>query len=116
MPLAMVKVSKELDSTVRSDLHKACNDHFVTVLNKPEKYIMVIIEDKKDIFFAGSTDPAAYVEIKSIGTFTPDVTTKLSQKFCSTLQEQGIPPERVYIEFKDAQRHMWGYNSATFEK
>lgn len=114
MPLAMVKVSKELNTDIRAKLHKACNDHLAHVLNKPEKYIMIIIEDKEDIFFAGSFEPAAYLEIKSIGTFTPEQTTELSRRFCSSLKEQGIPPERVYIEFKDAQRYMWGYNSATF--
>lgn len=114
MPLAMVKVSKELDSNVRKKLHKACNDHLVRVLHKPEKYIMVIIEDKKDIFFAGTTEPAAYLEVKSIGIFTPEQTTELSRCFCSLLQEEGISPERIYIEFNDAQRFMWGYNSTTF--
>jgi phenylpyruvate tautomerase len=114
MPLAVVKISKELGSEVRQKLYKACNKHLTYVLNKPEKYIMVIIEDKQDIFFAGTTEPAAYLEIKSIGAFTPDQTTELSRMFCSSLKEIEIPPERVYIEFKDAQRHMWGYNSGTF--
>jgi phenylpyruvate tautomerase PptA (4-oxalocrotonate tautomerase family) len=114
MPLALVKVSKELDSDGRKRLHKVCNDHLVRVLNKPEKYIMVIIEDKEDIFFAGTTEPAAYLEVKSIGTFTAEQTTELSNSFCSSLKEEGIPPERVYIEFKDVQRFMWGYNSTTF--
>jgi hypothetical protein len=64
--------------------------------------------------FAGSNDPLAYLELKSIGLPT-DRTTEFSQTLCDTLSQQlQIPTDRIYIEFSDAERHLWGWNGATF--
>jgi len=30
------------------------------------------------------------------------------------MDETGIPVDRMYIEFSDAERSMWGWNASTF--
>ncbi|NET37460.1 MAG: hypothetical protein F6K19_36455, partial [Cyanothece sp. SIO1E1] len=38
-----------------------------------------------------------------------------SQEFCTKInQTLGVPPNRIYIEFADAQGGMWGWNGSTF--
>jgi len=83
-------------------------------LNKPVKYIMIAVEPPAAMYFAGDDGPAAFVEVKSIG-YPPESTPKLSGAICGLLQRQlGISPDRVYIEFSDSPRHMFGWNSDTF--
>jgi len=54
------------------------------------------------------------LELKSIA-LPQDKTTLLSEQLCSVIQAQlGTPFDRVYIEFSDAQRHMFGWNGKTF--
>jgi hypothetical protein len=93
---------------------KEMTELLVDQLSKPEKYIMIAVEPITDMYFGGSNEPAAFVELKSIG-FPPDGTPKLSEAICEFLQMKlGISPDRVYIEFSDAPRHMFGWNSDTF--
>lgn len=83
-------------------------------LGKPEGYVMVRLQHHPAMRFAGTTDPLAYCELKSIGL--PEAKTgELSGALCARLEEMlGIPPERVYIEFNDAPRKFWGWNGSTF--
>lgn len=42
-------------------------------------------------------------------------TQTMSQDFCAKVQAAlGVPPNRTYIEFNDAQGAMWGWNGTTF--
>ena len=83
-------------------------------LGKPESYVMVIVKDKQTLTFAGNDNPAAFVELKSLGLPESD-TAKFSSSLGSLINEQlGIEQDRIYIEFSNAERHMWGWNGATF--
>ncbi len=83
-------------------------------LGKPEGYVMVRLQHNPAMRFAGTTDPLAYCELKSIG-LPESRTGDLSRDLCAQLQQLlSIPPERVYIEFSDAPRRFWGWNGATF--
>jgi phenylpyruvate tautomerase PptA (4-oxalocrotonate tautomerase family) len=84
------------------------------MLGKPERYVMVRLEHNPHMLFAGSDAPLAYLELKSIGLpgeRTADYSRDLSELIGKQLQ---IPSDRVYIEFSDAARHLWGWNGATF--
>lgn len=83
-------------------------------LAKPESYIMLELNGNKDMMFAGDNEPLAYVECKSIG-LDEYATKELSDKICSLINDKlGVRPARIYIEFSNAQRHMWGFNKSTF--
>ena len=54
------------------------------------------------------------LELKSIG-LPQDRTTELSKALCKLVHDEfGVRPDRVYIEFADAPRTMWGWNGGTF--
>lgn len=85
------------------------------ILGKPEKYIMVFIDKNPDMIFGGISDPLIYIELKSIG-LPRNRTKEISSRLCDLLnQETGVAPDRIYIEFADAERAMWGWNGTTFE-
>jgi hypothetical protein len=45
----------------------------------------------------------------------PEQTKAMSQDFCHTIsQDLGVPGDRIYIEFADAERHLWGWKGTTF--
>jgi len=84
------------------------------VLGKPEKYIMVSLETNPEMVFGGSNDPLLYIELKSI-SLPRERTKEISSKLCEFLHtETGISINRMYIEFSDAERTMWGWNGTTF--
>lgn len=84
------------------------------LLGKPEAYVLVEAQHNPQMLFAGNDAPLAYLELKSIG-LPASATASLSAAMCTLMQEElGIREDRVYIEFADAPRHMWGWNGATF--
>ena len=84
------------------------------VLHKPEAYIMVILDEPKAIRFGGSDEPAIFVEVKSLG-LPGDSTSRLSSEICKVAEDfLSVPKDRVYIEFTDSPRSLWGWNGGTF--
>jgi phenylpyruvate tautomerase PptA (4-oxalocrotonate tautomerase family) len=84
------------------------------MLGKPERYVMVALNHNPQMLFAGDDSPLAYLELKSIGLPT-ERTGEFSRILSDLIAQQlQIPLDRIYIEFSDAQRHLWGWNAATF--
>ena len=83
-------------------------------LGKPEAYVMISVTHNPDMLFAGSNEPLAYCEMKSLG-LQESQTASLSERLCSCLHKLfGISPSRIYIEFSAPPRAMWGWNNKTF--
>jgi phenylpyruvate tautomerase PptA (4-oxalocrotonate tautomerase family) len=84
------------------------------VLGKPAQYIMIIPESGTDMMFAGNREPALFAELKSI-SLPEDETAAISAELCAFLENSlGVPQNRMYIEFSNAERHMFGWNGGTF--
>lgn len=84
------------------------------MLGKPEAYVMVKILPEQTLIFAGNSDPAAHIKLKSLGLAEKD-TANFSSKICSFVNtELDISSARIYIEFSNPERHMWGWDGATF--
>jgi phenylpyruvate tautomerase PptA (4-oxalocrotonate tautomerase family) len=112
MPLLSIKTNVQVGD--RDSLAGLASKTTASVLGKPESYVMVVIEDQLTMLFAGNHDAAAYLEMKSIGL--PEAETgNLSSSLCQLVSEQlQIEQNRIYIEFSNAERHMWGWNGSTF--
>jgi phenylpyruvate tautomerase PptA (4-oxalocrotonate tautomerase family) len=114
MPLLNITTNRQFESTQSAALLKQASERVAAMLGKPERYVMVSLVHNPLMLFAGDDAPLAYLELKSIG-LPGDRTAEFSQVLCDLLAHQlEIPPDRVYIEFSDAERHLWGWNSATF--
>ena len=73
---------------------------------KPESYVMTFLDSGVPMICAGSNEPCAYVEIKSIGALTPP---EMSDQFCELIKASlGIAKDRIYIGFDDFTASDWG--------
>jgi len=115
MPLLSIQTNQALTtSEQRRNFLGSASGKTAELLGKPERYVMVTLETGQDVLFAGTDEPAALVELASLG-LPEDRTGDLSAALCAHLQEWlGIPPDRVYIHFRNVERHMWGTNGTTF--
>lgn len=114
MPYLKVTTNLELNQADTADFLKQASDAVSQMLTKPERYVLVEVCPGQNLSMSGSTDPAAYVELKSIG-LPENNTSGFSSDLCNFLQDAlGLDPERVYIEFIDIPRHLWGWNKGTF--
>ena len=66
MPLITVKTNIA-DVQAPDILLKGLSAALATATGKPESYVMTLLDSGVPMTFAGSDEPCAYVEIKSIG-------------------------------------------------
>ena len=111
MPLINVRTSLQevVDSAA---LLKELSAALAQQTGKPEAYVMTLLETAVPMTFAGSSEPCAYVEIKSIGALKP---AAMTSAFCELIESRtGIPASRIYVAFDDVNASSWGWNGNTF--
>ena len=114
MPLLKIQTNAAVDSQKKQRLLKNASQRIASALNKPEQYMMVSLDAEVPMMFAGTGEPAAFVELKGIGLPTAK-TGELSRLICELVEsELGVSKQRVYINFADVPPKLWGWNSATF--
>lgn len=112
MPLLEISTNTIVDNSL--DIAEQASALTAKILGKPESYVMVKIQSEQTLIFAGSNEPAAHVKLKSLG-LPEDKTAFLSASICAFISEQfGINSARIYIEFANPERHMWGWDNQTF--
>lgn len=114
MPYLKVRTNLSMGEDDKNEFLKQASDTVSQLLSKPERYVLIEIDSDKHLSMSGSTEPAAYVELKSIGLPEKD-TAGFSADLCDFLKQAlGLDPERIYIEFTNIPRHLWGWNRGTF--
>jgi phenylpyruvate tautomerase len=114
MPTLRVLANIQVPADDRAALLARASRTLAELLGKPESYVMVILEDGRDMIFAGTQAPAAYLEVKSLG-LPEGQTAQYSRALCNLMTDAlDIPADRVYIEFASPARQMFGWNGGTF--
>lgn len=112
MPLLEITTNRKIDNCVQ--LAERASSLAAEILGKPESYVMVKIQPDQTLLFAASNEPAAHVQLKSLG-MPENRTADFSAKLCAFIhKELAIDSARIYIEFSSPQRHMWGWDNGTF--
>ena len=114
MPYLKIQINRALDPEKSKTLLASASQKIANELGKPERYVMVELTVNPSMLFGGTDEPAAYVELKSIGLPAGQI-KPLSQTLSSLLETSaGIAPSRIYIEFTDVKGSCWGWNGSTF--
>lgn len=114
MPLLRIETNVALDTSNAEALVAQASQAVAGGLGKPERYVMVTVQSAVPMVMAGTAEPAAFLDLRSIGL--PDGKTEaLSQALCGLIESAiGVPRDRVYINFADVPRSHWGWNGGTF--
>ena len=114
MPYLKIQTNLPLTEKAEHSIMKNASSLVASELEKPEEDVMIAVQPDTPMFFAGSDDPVAFLELKSIAL--PGAKTKqLSRALCALIKEHlGIPMDRVYVKFIDVNHSMWGWKGDTF--
>ncbi len=111
MPLFKIVTSQSIEN--QDEFLKSASKTIAEILGKNEKFVMVILQSDVHMIFSGSSKPAMFIELKSIG-LPKDKTGQISSRIMDFIQSAtGVQPDRIFIEFKDVRRELWGWNSDT---
>ena len=112
MPLLEITTNTVIDNN--QVIAEKASKLIADLLGKPESYVMVKIEDNQTLLFAGNNKPAAHIKLKSLG-LPEDKTAEYSSSLCSFITTKlNIEGSRIYIEFANPERHLWGWDNGTF--
>ena len=114
MPLLRITTSADApaDSTA---LLRELSSTLASLLGKPERYVMTLLQTGVPMSFAADPAPACFAEIRSIGALDGDKPRQLSAAVGELIRRHlGVPAERTYIDFQDVPGRLWGWNGSTF--
>ena len=102
-------VSPEKETEIKSALGEA-----ITLLGKPERYLMVQIEDNCRLYFGGKNDdPIAFFDVSLLHSAPRSSYEALTARLCEIAKEKmGVDGSNVYVKFEETEN--WGYDSFMF--
>jgi phenylpyruvate tautomerase len=114
MPLLKLETTVALSEEKRKALLADLSGVMAETIGKPEEYVMVTVNPAA-IFMSGKAGDAAFVDVRSIGGLSGGVIRKLCQEICRLLnQSLGVPPNRIYLNFREIEAGNWGWDGKTF--
>ena len=111
MPFIEVKTNAEISDKIalKSELGSA----ITAIPGKSEAWLMIDIEDKKDMFFKGTDEPCAMFEIAVFGSASADAIDDLTRRICDISERLlGVSADRTYVKYSEKTK--WGYNNFNF--
>jgi phenylpyruvate tautomerase len=113
MPYLSIQTNKSLRGEQQTALLDAASKIVASKLQKPEAYVMTSLLPAVQMTFAGQDDPAAFLEVRSIGI--PDsarnslvaALTDLVARSCE------IKTDRIFVVLADVPGQFWAFQGAT---
>ena len=112
MPLITTKVSteisKEKEISLKTKFGKA-----IELINKSENWLMIDFQENCHLYFKGSDEKSAMIEVDLFGKASDSGYDALTQKLTEIVEEElGIDRGRIYVKYNEISH--WGYSGFNF--
>lgn len=113
MPFIDLKITETLTEDKKTALKTKIGEK-VSLLNKPESYLMVGIDAGYDLYFAGKKlQKGAFVQVSLFGRPASADCEKMTAAICSILKDElCIDGNSVYVAYSGTEN--WGWNGVNF--
>lgn len=113
MPFIDSKVTVTLPQDKRDQLKKRLGEA-ISLLGKPESYLMLGFEQEYDLYMGGKKlEKGAFVSVSLFGSASSQACEKMTARICSIFEEElGIPGDAIYITYTGLTD--WGWNGKNF--
>ena len=104
-----IPVTQEKREAIKAEFGSA-----ISILNKPESFLMLGFEDNYDLYMGGKKlDKGAFVSVRLFGSASPKEYNDMTAEICRILNEQlGIPGNAVYVTYQGI--NDWGWDGKNF--
>lgn len=111
MPFIEVKTNQTIAD--KTALKSTLGEAITAIPGKSEAWLMVELEDKKDMYFKGSDAPCAMFEIAIFGKAGDDAYDDLTVRICEISEKLlNVPADRTYVKYSEIDH--WGFNKSNF--
>ena len=112
MPLITTKVSNEITKEKEVSL-KAQFGKAIELIGKSENWLMIDFQDNSRLYFKGSDEDCAMIEVDLFGRATDSGYDALTEKLTEIVEsELGIDRGRIYVKYNEISH--WGYSGFNF--
>ncbi|MBO4949942.1 MAG: hypothetical protein J6E38_02875 [Clostridia bacterium] len=114
MPYIEAKLSCKLTPEKAEALKCGFGKAIECIPGKNEGWLMVNIEDEKNLYFKGNKDgETAFISVSIFGKSDADSYSALTGEICSLISKvTGISPDRTYVTYSEYDK--WGWNGFNF--
>lgn len=112
MPLITTKVSNEISKEKEISLKNRFGKA-ISLIGKSESWLMIEFQDNCRLYFKGSDEPSAMIEVDLLGSASDSGYDKLTAELTDIIfSELGIPKDRIYVKYSEIGH--WGYSGFNF--
>ncbi len=113
MPFIKVITNQSLGLETQAEIRKSLGQAIRLIPGKSETWLMVEIEESKNLSFQGSVAPCAMIEVKLYGRSNPGNYENLTSKVTEIVSDAaGIAEGRIYVEYEETP--YWGMGGSNF--
>lgn len=113
MPFINVRTNVAVPADRETAIKSALGQAVTAIPGKSEAWLMVGIEPEYTLYFKGTNEPAAMVEVSIYGSASSSSLNALTGKITDVLSKQlSVEPSRIYVKY--AQTPDWGWNGSNF--
>ena len=113
MPFINVKTNVSVSDDTASDIKSALGQAITAIPGKSEGWLMVGIEPEYRLWFKGTNEPAAMVEVSIYGGASHNAKATLTSHITGLLTDNlGISSDRIYVKYTETES--WGWNGSNF--
>lgn len=113
MPFINVKTNAEVTEEKADRIKSALGLAITAIPGKSEGWLMVGIEDNYKLYFKGTKEPAAMVEVSLYGKASSNALGVLTSNITGIMTDVlGISTDRVYVSYMSTPD--WGWNGSNF--
>ena len=114
MPFIDSKISVKATEEQKKELKKRLGQAISIIPGKSESWLMVNIEDERDMYFRGDdSEPVAFVGVNIYGSANPAAFEKMTAELTKIYGELfGVAPDHMYVKY--AASTDWGWNGSNF--
>lgn len=114
MPCCQVATNVPAEHAGLDTLADSLSPKIAVALGKSEDYVQIVLQPGLTMRFGGSAEPTAFVKLVSLG-LPIEKANPLSALICAEVEAYlSVPPNRVFVEFVNAERELFGWNGKTF--
>ncbi|KAK9761854.1 hypothetical protein K7432_012922 [Basidiobolus ranarum] len=113
MPILEVKTN--VQARDKEAFLKKASALIAKLTKKPESYVQIVLQTDVSISFGGSTEPAAFLRLTSIGALGLQENKAITSEISLLMEESfGVNSARMYTSFLDVERQDVGHAGDTF--
>lgn len=113
MPFINIKTNAEVSEEKAKKIKTHLGLAITAIPGKSEGWLMVGIEDNYQLFFKGTEELAAMVEVSLYGNASSNALGVLTSNITEILLDiLGISTDRIYVSYMSTEN--WGWNGSNF--